>query len=91
MIMKIVKYIIKKDGTPILFNTNVMHSDVIELVISAGFVIVNYDMDRSQFNAKCYGKSSSLKIGSKESDFLLIEKLLNNKLDSEFYLSFFLN
>lgn len=75
--VKILKYIVSKQNTPILFNTDISHSYVSTQVSSAGFVIVNYDLERDYFSAKCYGNSSTLRISSNVCDNILIENLLN--------------
>jgi hypothetical protein len=77
---KILKYIISNETFPILFNTQILHSDISVVVSSAGFVIVNYDKEKNKFFVKCYGESSTLNIGSKKNDNLLIENFLNKKL-----------
>lgn len=82
--VKILKYIVNNQNVPILFNTDTLHSEVSNLVSSAGFVIVNYDSNSDYFFAKCYGKSSSLNVNSNENDNILIEKMLNNMSTIDF-------
>lgn len=72
--IKVLKYVVSKENIPILFDTNILHSDVLVHVLSAGFVIISYDKKINKFSAKCYGESSTLKIGSKENDNLIIEE-----------------
>ena len=78
--MKIVKYIIKSDGVPLLFNAKIMHSVAIEKCISAGFAIIDYDTALDQFIVKCYGSSESLQVGSREGDCTIIQNHLNKLL-----------
>lgn len=75
--MKIVKYVINKDGIPLLFNTTIMHSDIINKGISAGFAIIDYDFTINQFKVKCYGGSETLQILSQEGDCRIIQNYLN--------------
>lgn len=78
--MKIVKYVVKNDGVPLLFSPKITHSDVAKNSISAGFAIISYDLVNNKFIVKCYGYSSSLKIGVNETDFKIIQEYLNNLL-----------
>jgi hypothetical protein len=55
--MKIVKYVIKSDGVPILFNPKILHSEAIDKAVSAGFAIIDYDVIIDTFKVKCYGLS----------------------------------
>ena len=55
--MKIIKYVISYHGIPLLFCSNILHSSVINTAISAGFVIVNYNVELGIFTIKCFGLS----------------------------------
>ena len=74
--MKIVKYVIKIDEVPLLFNPRIMHSDAIDKGLSAGFAIISYDVATVQFKVKCFGGSDSLKISSNEGDCTIIQNYL---------------
>lgn len=78
--MKIVKYVIKNDGNPLLFNSNTLHSEAINVGISAGFAIIDYDVTIDQFKVKCYGGSDSLQVGSRQGDCIIIQDYLNELL-----------
>jgi hypothetical protein len=78
--MKIVKYVIKSDGVPILFNPRILHSEAIDKGISAGFAIVDYEVTIDQFKVKCYGCSDSLQLSSHEGDDTIIKNYLNELL-----------
>jgi hypothetical protein len=78
--MKIVKYVIKSNGVPLLFNPRMVHSDAINKGISAGFAIIDYDVTEDQFKVKCYGGSTSLQVASKEGDCSIIQNYLNELL-----------
>jgi hypothetical protein len=83
--MKIVKYIINQSGVPVLFKPDILHSDMITDVASAGYAIINYDLITDKFNVKCYGGSESLNVGTNRKDYLVIEVYLNGLLsDSRF-------
>lgn len=76
--MKIVKYIINKSGIPLLFNTEILHIDMMTSVVSAGYAIITYDLLADKFSVKCYGGSESLKVSIDEKDCLIIQDYLNN-------------
>jgi hypothetical protein len=78
--MKIVKYVIKSDGVPILFNPKILHSEAIDKAVSAGFAIIDYDVIIDTFKVKCYGGSESLQVGSHEEDCTIIQNYLNKFL-----------
>lgn len=78
--MKIVKYVIKSDGIPLLFNARIMHSEAIDKGVSAGFAIIDYDVTIDTFKVKCYGGSESLQISSHEKDCAIIQNYLNKLL-----------
>lgn len=78
--MKIVKYVIKSDGVPLLFNPRVVHSDAISNGVSAGFAIIDYDATEDRFIVKCYGGSESLKVYSRVGDCSIIQNYLNTLL-----------
>lgn len=78
--MKIVKYVIKRDGVPILFNPKILHSEAIDKAVSAGFAIIDYDVIIDTFKVKCYGGSESLQVGSHEEDCTIIQNYLNEFL-----------
>lgn len=75
--VKILKYVVSSQNVPILFNSDVSHSYVANQVSSAGFVIVNYDLEKEFFHVKCYGQSLTLGIGSNINDSVLIQNYLN--------------
>lgn len=78
--MKILKYVIKCDGAPLLFSQSILHSEVITNGISAGFAIINYDVTIDKFKVKCYGGSESLQLDSREEDYNIIQNYLNKLL-----------
>lgn len=78
--MKILKYVIKCDGAPLLFSQSILHSEVITTGISAGFAIINYDVTIDKFKVKCYGASESLQLDSREEDYNIIQNYLNKLL-----------
>ena len=78
--MKIVKYVIKSDGIPLLFNQSIIHSAAIDEGVSAGFAIIDYDVTIDKFKVKCYGGSESLQVGSHEGDCAIIQNYLNKLL-----------
>ncbi len=78
--MKIVKYVIKSDGVPLLFNPKILHSEAIDKAVSAGFAIIDYDVIIDTFKVKCYGGSESLQVSSHEEDCRIIQNYLNTLL-----------
>ena len=80
--MKILKYIINEKKIPILFSSEITHSDVILKAVSAGFVILRFDIKYKKFLVTCYGESTSLKIKKSSEDEMLIEHFLNNQFYS---------
>ncbi len=78
--MKILKYVIKSDGIPILFNPKILHSEAIDKAVSAGFAIIDHDDIIDTFKVKCYGGSESLQVGSHEEDCTIIQNYLNKFL-----------
>ena len=80
--MYILKYCINDRKTPIIFSSDLMHHDVMPHAISAGFLIIKFDVNTSKFFVKCFGGSDSLKIKMAEDDKELTEHFLNNKFHS---------
>jgi hypothetical protein len=80
--MNILKYCVNGKKTPIIFSYDIIHCDVMPDAISAGFLIVKFDLIRSKFSVKCFGESSSLKIKTADYDEELIENYLNNEFHS---------
>ncbi len=76
--MKILKYIINENKIPILFSSDIIHNEVLSTGLSAGFIILNFDLNYKKFSVTCYGESSSLKIKKSNDDKILIEDFLNN-------------
>ena len=76
---KMIKYIISKDGIPVLFSCDIIHAEVLQNgFLSAGFLILRYDVVKSVFFVKCFGESSSLKVKSElEADEKIIEDFFN--------------
>jgi hypothetical protein len=75
--LKILKYVINDDNLPILFCKSFSHSAIITNVVSAGYVIIDFDISKQFFLVKVYGASSSLGISSRLKDDEIIEKHLN--------------
>ena len=47
--MKILKYVINESGTPILFEMSILHCEIITSAISAGLVIIDYNILTDEF------------------------------------------
>ncbi|TRX15969.1 hypothetical protein [Flavobacterium franklandianum] len=77
--MKILKYIITENKTPVIFSKSITHNEVLSTGISAGFLILKLDLNCKKFLVTCYGESSSLKIKKADDDEFIIEKFLNNE------------
>jgi hypothetical protein len=75
--MKILKYVINDSSLPILFCVSISHSAIITKVISAGYVIIDFDISKQFFLVKVYGESSSLRIPCRLIDDEIIENHLN--------------
>jgi isocitrate dehydrogenase len=76
--MKILKYIITDKKEPVIFSSNIQHDAILKTCISAGFLIVKYDVVNDKFIAKCFGESDSLNLKSETKDILVIENYLND-------------
>ena len=78
--MKKLKYIITKDGSPILFGNATKHNELFpkSAIRSAGFVSIDYDREADKYIATCYGESESLGIKSMpEQDKSSIERMID--------------
>jgi hypothetical protein len=73
----VVKYIIDESGFPTLFKTNILHIDILNSAISAGYAIISYDLLTDKFSVKCYGGGESLKVSVNVKDCVLIQDYLN--------------
>ncbi|OYX86372.1 MAG: hypothetical protein B7Y83_01600 [Flavobacteriales bacterium 32-34-25] len=56
--LKILKYIINEQKIPIIFSTTITHNEVLSSGLSAGFLILNFDLNYKKFQVKCYGEST---------------------------------
>jgi len=73
------KYVMTKDGFPILFSEAQNHIEFRHFnPSSAGFCDVNYNDDTSFFEVDCYGESIGLKMGIDSKDKQYIEMLFNH-------------
>ncbi len=77
--MKILKYIINEQKIPIIFSTTITHNEILSSGLSAGFLILNFDLNHKKFKVKCYGESTSLNMTKSNEDETLIENFLNNQ------------
>lgn len=77
--MVILKYVIKTNKIPVIFNSEIFHNEVLFKPISAGYLILIFDKGSSLFCAKCFGESTTLNIGVQEEDASIIENFLNNQ------------
>jgi hypothetical protein len=80
--MNILKYVVNEKKIPIIFSKDITHCDVMSDAISAGFLIVKFDINPQKFVVKCFGESSSLNIKIADEDETLIENYLNNQFYS---------
>ncbi|WP_396185611.1 hypothetical protein [Flavobacterium sp.] len=77
--MNVLKYVVSEKKIPIIFSKEITHSDVMSDAISAGFLIVKFDVNIPRYIVKCFGESTSLNIKIADEDEYLIENYLNNK------------
>lgn len=77
--MNILKYIINEDKVPVIFSAKMMHQDILEKGISAGFLILNYDLDANVFVVKCFGESTSMNLKVSAGDEIVISEYLNKR------------
>jgi hypothetical protein len=87
----ILKYCVNGKKIPIIFSSDIIHCDVMPDAISAGFIIMKFDIHTSKFLVRCFGESVSLKINIGEDDKELLEDYLNNKFHSCVFNSFYCN
>lgn len=76
--MNILKYIINEDKTPIIFSEKLLHHDIIQTGIAAGYVILNYDVETNLFLVKCFGEGASMNLSVTDQDESIISEYLNN-------------
>ncbi len=76
--MNILKYVVSDKKIPIIFSKEIIHCDVMSDAITAGFLILKFDMNHKKFIVKCFGESSSLNIKKGDEDENIIENYLNN-------------
>lgn len=77
--MNILKYIINEDLIPVIFSVKIRHYEVLQKGNSAGFLILNYDIDSNIFVVKCFGESTSLKLKVQLTDESIISEYLNKQ------------
>jgi len=87
------KYIIIDNGmfeTPIIFDEATDHSEMVsgamgfkQNVVSAGFVQLTGFVKNGPATVNCYGRSTSLKIGSRLEDTKLINRMLGVDFDDD--------
>lgn len=79
--MNILKYIITVDQIPVIFSATFRHNEILNKGVSAGYLILNYDVDTNIFVIKCFGESTSLELKVAQSD----ERLITEYLNKQFY------
>ena len=79
LIMKILKYIITDKKIPVIFSRDIIHNEILHSAISAGFLIIKYNVIDNQFAVKCYGESTSLNLKTDKEDQAIIRHYLNNQ------------
>ena len=79
--MNILKYIVNEDKIPVIFSAKMTHQDILQNGISAGFLILNYDVDMHLFFVKCFGESTSLNLKMSRED----ENIISQYLNKQFY------
>jgi len=77
--MNILKYIINEDKIPVIFSAKMMHQEILQKGISAGFLILNYDVDANVFVVKCFGESTSMNLKMSSEDDTIISEYLNKQ------------
>lgn len=77
--MNILKYIINEEKVPVIFSAKMMHQDILQKGISAGFLILNYDVDTNTFFVKCFGESTSMNLKVSAGDEIVISEYLNKR------------
>ena len=75
----VLKYVINEKESPFLFNTEILYSEVIRDIKSAGFLSIRYDKHKGRFFASCFGDSSFAGLQSSfKNDEIIIERFLND-------------
>lgn len=77
--MNILKYIITEDKIPVIFSAKLLHQNILKKGISAGFLILNYDLDTNIFVVKCFGESTSMNLKVAVADESIISEYLNKQ------------
>lgn len=77
--MNILKYIINEENIPIIFSEKISHQDILQKGITAGYLILNYEIESNLFSVKCFGQSTSLNLASAHQDEVIITAYLNSQ------------
>lgn len=77
--MNILKYIINEEKIPVIFSAKLLHQEILQKGVSAGFLILNYDIDANLFVVKCFGESTSMNLRVADQDELIISEFLNKQ------------
>lgn len=77
--MKRLKYIITDKRIPVIFSCEMIHNEVLQSGISAGFLILTFNSSSNEFCVKCYGESTSLNLKMAKEDQSIITHYLNNQ------------
>ena len=77
--MNILKYIINEEKIPVIFSAKILHQEILQRGVSAGFLILNYDIDANLFVVKCFGESTSMKLKVDDQDERIISEFLNKQ------------
>ncbi len=80
--MNILKYIINEEKIPVIFSAKLLHQEILQRGISAGFLILNYDIDTNLFGVKCFGESTSMNLRVADQD----EQIISDFLNKQFYI-----
>lgn len=77
--MNILKYIINEEKIPVIFSAKILHQEILQRGVSAGFLILNYDIDANLFVVKCFGESTSMNLKVDDEDERIISEFLNKQ------------
>jgi hypothetical protein len=77
--MNILKYIINEENIPIIFSETISHQDILQKGITAGYLILNYEVESNTFYVKCFGQSTTMNLKPSDRDEAIITDYLNSQ------------
>lgn len=77
--MNILKYIINEENIPIIYSEKSSHQEILQKGITAGYLILNYEVESNLFFVKCFGQSTTMNLASSDQDEAILTAYLNSQ------------